>query len=103
MSKSYKPFYTEYVRHALRFYTRHCISQPVFKSEADKLNWWSCYSVFKKRSNQEVAILLRVYSGYDTLSDEVYNASKEYKIDQNIIWDLMKDVERAIARKRGLI
>lgn len=98
-----KPFYSDYVRHALRFYTRNCISQPIFRNQADKLNWLACYSVFKKRTNQEVAILLRVYSGYDTLPDEVYNASKEHKINQNIIWDLMKDVERAIAHKRGLI
>lgn len=98
-----RPYYSEYVKHALRFYSRNCLAQPIFKSEADKLNWLSCYSVFKKRSNQEVAILVRVYSGYDTLPDEVYNASKEYKINQNFIWDLIKDVERAIARKRGLI
>ena len=98
-----RPFYSEYVKHALRFYSRNCISQPVFKSEADKLNWWSCHSVLKKRTNQEVAILVRVYSGYDTLPDEVYQASKEYKINQNIIWDLMKEVEHKIAHRRGLI
>lgn len=98
-----RPFYSEYVKHALRFYTRNCLSQPMFKSEADKLNWLSCNSVLKKRSDKELAILIRVYSGYDTLPDEVYNTSKEYKINQNIIWDLMKDVERAVARKRGLI
>lgn len=100
MSRTY---YTEYVRHALRFYTRNCVSQPKFNTEVDKNNWLSCYSVFKKCSDKDVEILTSVYSGYDTLPDEVYNASKKYHIEQNYIWDLMKDVERKIAHRRGLI
>lgn len=99
MSRTY---YSEYVRHALRFYSRN-VEQPKFKSDPDKWNWLSCYSVLKKYPDDKRAILQLVYSGYDTLPDEVYNASKRYNIDQNIIWDLMKEVERKIAHRRGLM
>ena len=99
MSRTY---YTDYVRHALRFYTRHN-TQPSFKSDVDKSNWLSCQSVFKKYSKKDVDILMSIYSGYDTLADEVYNACKKHNIEQNQVWDMMKDVERKIARKRGLI
>jgi predicted patatin/cPLA2 family phospholipase len=75
----------------------------VFKSHVDKINWLSCDNVLRKYTKRERDILTRVYSGYDTLPDEVYNASKEYKINQNFIWDLMKDVERAVAYRRELI
>ena len=97
-----KKYYTDYVRHALRFYTRHN-NQPIFNTEADKNNWMSCHSVLKKCSDKDAEILKSVYSGYDTLADEVFSASKKYKVDQDIIWDCMKDVERRIALRRGLL
>lgn len=98
-----RPFYSEYVKHALRFYTRNCLDRPRFKSNVDKDNWLSCDWVLNSYSDRDRAILVSVYSGYDTLPDEVYNASKEFKISQNIIWDLMKEAEYKVAYRRGLI
>lgn len=98
MSRTY---YSDYVRHALRFYTRN--PHPVFKSDADKDNWMSCHSVISKCSDNDKAILISVYGGFDTLPDEVYNASRKYNVEQNHIWDMMKEVERRISKKRGLI
>ena len=97
-----RPFYSEYVRHSLRFYTRN-LTKPTFKSEADKNNWLSCYSVIKSYPEDKKNILITVYSGYDTLPDEVYSIAKALHINQNLIWDLMKEVEHKIARRRGLI
>lgn len=97
-----RPYYSEYVKHALRFYSRNQ-DKPIFKSEADKNNWMSCDSVLKGYPLDAREILLTVYSGYDTLPDEVYNASKKWKIDQNWIWDMMKELERKIAKRRGLL
>jgi hypothetical protein len=48
-------------------------------------------------------ILVSVYGGYDTLADEVYNTSRKYSMNQNIIWDMMKVFERAVAERRGLV
>lgn len=98
-----RTFYTDYVRHSLRFYSRHSITTPPFKSEVDKQNWWSCHNAFESYPDETKQILLAVYSGHDTLPDEVYNASNKYRVEQNWIWDMMKDVERKVAKKRGLV
>ena len=95
-------YYSEYVRHALRFYTRN-LSLRSFKSEADKNNWFACANTLKGYSDKDRDILIAVYSGYDTLADNVYETAKKYSMDQAIIWDLMKDVERKIAKRRGLM
>ena len=97
-----RPFYSEYVRHCLRFYTRNR-TLPTFKSEADKNNWYACATVLKGCSDRDRDIIFEVYSGFDTLADNVYVVSKKYDIEQAIIWDLMKAIERKIARRRGLI
>lgn len=97
-----RPFYSEYVRHALRFYTRN-LSQTHFRSEADKNNWLACASILKGYSDRDRDILVAVYGGYDTLSDNVYEVAKKYGINQAIIWDMMKDVERKISKRRGLM
>lgn len=98
-----RPFYSEYVRHCLRFYTRNLCPPRFFKSEADKTNWFACASVLKGYSDKDRDILVAVYGGYDTLPDNVYETAKKHNIDQNMIWDMMKDVERKIARRRGLM
>lgn len=98
-----RPYYSDYVKHALRFYSRNCSEKPIFKSDVDKNNWLACDSVFKGYDVDTRKLLLTVYSGYDTLPDEVYNASKMWHIDQNRIWDIMKEIERKIAKRRGLL
>ena len=97
-----RTFYTDYVRHALRFYSRNYDLQT-FKTDVDKSNWLSCKSVLDTLPEKDRDMLLQVYSGFDTLPDEVFNTSREYHIDQNIIWDLMKKVENKIAHRRKLI
>lgn len=96
-----KPYYTDYVRHALRFYTRN--PNPIFNTEVDKNNWYACHNAFKGYKDKDREILVSVYSGYDTLPDEVYNASEHFHINQNLIWDMMKDFERKVAKRRGLL
>ena len=98
----HRPCYSEYVRHALRFYTRN-LSQPAFKTEVDKKNWVSCAIVLNDYSERDFDIIVAVYSGYDTLPDNVYETAKKHEINQNIIWDMLKELERKIARERGLV
>ena len=97
-----RPFYSEYVRHCLRFYSRN-LQQPPFKSEVDRNNWFACKTVLKGYLDRDRDILVGVYGERDTLSDNVYQTAKKYDIDQSIIWDMMKDVERKIAKRRGLL
>lgn len=100
MAKSY---YTEYVRHALRFYTRNLSQPPFFKSDADKDNWHACANVFKGYSDIIRETLVTVYSGHDTIAENVFEAARKHNVNQSIVWDLMKEVEHKIAKRRGLI
>lgn len=98
----YKPFYTDYVRHALRFYSRN-LTQPLFKKEVDKENWLACHNVISGYSERDKDILTYVYGSYDTLADNVYTMAKKYSINQSIIWDMMKEFECKIAEERELL
>lgn len=97
-----RPFYSEYVRHCLRFYTRNLV-QPDFKTEVDESNWVACAFVLNGFSDRNRDIIIAVYSAYDTLADNVYETAKKYDMEQSVIWDLMKAVERKIAVRRGLL
>jgi hypothetical protein len=57
----------------------------------------------KDYSDEDKEILISVYSGYDTLPDEVYKASNKFHIPQNKIWDMMKIFERRVGKRRGLL
>ena len=94
--------YSDYVRHALRFYTRNAAINR-FRSEADENNWYACDMVITNLPHPWREIITDIYSGYDTIADNVYTASQEYTIDQNLIWDMVRAIEREIAQKRGLI
>ena len=98
-----KSFYTDYVRHAMRFYSRNLSLYPPFKKRADMENWMACDAVIKTYSDRDKDILVYVYGSYDTLADNVYAMAKKYSINQNIIWDMMKEFERKIAIERALI
>lgn len=97
-----KHYYSEYVRHCMRFYSRN-IDKPRFNTDVDKNNWYACHKAIERYSDRDKDILIRVYGMYDTLADNVYEVAKLYAIDQNIIWDMLKEFERVVARKRGLI
>ena len=97
-----RPFYSEYVRHCMRFYSRNP-NKPRFNTEVDKSNWYACYRAIENYSDRDTDILIRVYRMYDTLADNVYEVAKLYCIDQNIIWDMLKEFEHSVAKKRGLI
>ena len=97
-----RPFYSEYVRHCMRFYARNTI-KPRFNTEVDKNNWYACQKAMDRYTERDRDILTKVYALYDTIADNVYEVAVAYAIDQNDIWNLIKDLERSVARKRGLL
>ena len=96
-----KPCYSDYVRRALCFYSRYP-QKTNFKTDIDRANWYACYTVLRKCTAVERDIITYVYGAFDTMGDNVYAMANKYHIHQNIIWDLMKDVERKVAIERGL-
>ena len=97
-----KPYYSEYVRHCMRFYARNT-ERPRFNTKVDENNWYACHRAIDPYSERDKNIIIRIYSMYDTIADNVYEVSNLLHIDQDIIWDLLKDFERAVAKKRGLL
>ena len=96
-----KPCYCDYVRHAIRFYSRY-LDRTKFKNKVDELNWQACRNVIKSYSLRDKYILTYVYGSFDTIGDNVYAMANKYQIHQNIIWDMMKEFEKQVAIERGL-
>ena len=97
-----RAFYSDYVRHCLRFYTRH-ESPKFFRTESDKLNWNACDEVFKTLSDDEKELLYEIYRSADTLADNIYVTSESRDIPQEDIWSLIARIENRIAKKRGIL
>lgn len=96
-----RAFYSDYVNHCLRFYARH--SRPIFHSEADKKNWNACDNALKSFSDSDRDILLTIYIEGDTIPDNIYQMAKSKGIKQDTIWKLISELERKVAKRRGLI
>ena len=104
MARSY---YSEFIKHAMRYYSKNALNgsseKPKFKSDADKRNWLACNVALKNLPDDTRNMLLTVYSGGDTLPDNVYQYAQSHKVEQDTIWNAIYDLERKIAKRRGLI
>ena len=102
-----KPYYSEYVRHCLRYYIKTLDEglggHPIFKTEADKANWSACYQVLKDYSDNNMDIIAEIYRPGDTIADKIYQLAKVKRVPQDNIWGLINATERKIAKKRGLL
>lgn len=96
-----KTFYSEYINHCLRFFARH--PHPNFRNDADKENWKACEKALKSFSNTDREMLIQIYAGGDTISDNIYTMAKEKGINQDALWKLVKELERKVAKRRGLL
>ena len=101
MGKISKPYYSDYIRHAMTFYSRY-LHITDFKSTVDELNWNACHRAIRGYSMRDKYILTYVYGANDTIGDNVYAMANRYGIHQNIIWDMMRDFERKAAIERGI-
>ena len=98
-----KKHYSDYVRHALRLYARNPHTPLFEKSMATQLNWIACDIVIRAHFAEHMELLMSVYQPFDTMADNVYEASKKYNVPQDNIWSMMADLERRLAQERGLI
>ena len=102
-----KPYYSEYVRHCLRYYIMTLDEgkggHPIFKTEVDKANWSVCHNVLKDYSEKDMEIIAYIYRPGDTIADKIYLLSKTKQVTQDRLWGLVNTTERKIAKKRGLV
>ena len=97
-----RPHYTDYVTHVAKFYSRN-LYKDTFANPVDKANWWSCHNVISRYSIRDKNILLYIFGEYDTIADNIYQASVQYGLQQDIIWTLVKKFQKQVAIERGLI
>ena len=102
-----KPYYSEYVRHCLRFYIKTLDEgrggHPIFRNEAERYNWRACHDVLKDYSERDMDTIAYIYRPGDTIADKIYLLSKTKLISQDAIWALISSTERKVAQKRGLV
>lgn len=96
-----RAYYSEFAGHCIRFYVRY--PQPRFKTEADKKNWLACDNALKSFSDSDRALLLTLYRENDTMPDNVYQLAKRNDMKQESLWKLVEDLERKVAKRRGLL
>lgn len=102
-----KPPYADYCKHAMRFYARSMMNahsaEPRFKTEADKKNWYACQAAVRTFSPEEMDMLIILYSMSDPLPDAISRLAKDRCIHPDRVWNIVNDLERKIAKRRGLI
>ena len=96
-----RPYYSDYIRHCMRFYARH--PQPKFCNDIDKQNWNACDRALKEFTEEEQVVLMTVYREGDTIPDNIYKIATELNMNQDFIWRIVNDLERKIAKRRALI
>lgn len=102
-----RPHYAEYVKHAMRFYAKSRINasseQPRFKTEADKKNWNACQTALNTYSDEEREVFVALYSDTAPLPEAIAKIAKEHHMEQNHVWNMVNDLEKKVAKRRGLI
>lgn len=102
-----KPYYSEFVRHCLRYYIKTLDEGrggcPVFRTPAERENWSACHYVLNGCSENIVDTICQIYRTGDTIPDNIYMIAKNRGGSQAPLWNLVSDIERKIAQKRGLI
>ena len=96
-----RAFYSEFVSHCLRFYARY--KDRNWDSETDKHNWIACHAALKSFTRSEQKKLLEIYRGGDTIPENVYQVAKKTGVQQDVIWGLVRECEKRVARYRGLL
>lgn len=97
-----KCFYTEYVNHCLRFYSRHP-NLTCYRSEVDKKNWLACDRALNSFEEKDKVMLIAIYNEGDSVMDNVNKTAKKLNINRNVIWKSINDLERKVAKYAGLI
>lgn len=102
-----KPYYSEFVRHCLRYYIKTLDEGkggcPVFRNDAERENWSACHYVLNGCCENDVDMISQIYRPGDTIADNIYMLSKVKGVSQDALWSLIGRIERKIAQKRGLI
>jgi hypothetical protein len=63
----------------------------------------ACRDVLNNFSDNDMDTISQIYRPGDTIPDKIYMLSKIKRVPQDTIWSLINNIERRVAKKRGLI
>lgn len=95
-----RSFYSDYVNHCIRYYVR---TDGSFRSNADKENWQAVDEVMSSYSDEDAKLIRTIYKQNGCLSDTVTEIATGNGASVDKIWHLIKDFERKVAKRRGLL
>lgn len=102
-----KEHYTDYVKHALRYYIRttqkNSVERPCFRTEADHRNWVAVEAALNDYTSFERRMFYTLYSSKEALPYAVNQYAMRYSMDIDRIWRMITEIERNVAKRRGLI
>ena len=102
-----KPYYSEFVRHCLRYYIKTLDEGkggcPIFRDSPDRENWKACHEVLKEYSEDDMETISYLYRPGDTIPDKIYMLAKSKGVSQDAFWSLINVTERKIAKKSVLV
>lgn len=99
-----KPFYADYVKRSLRFYLRHRKDASIRFSDGVNLkNWESAATAFSSFSDNDRKILSAVYTAKKPFPIAVNDSAERFNAPKRYVWDKVNELERAVAKERGLI
>lgn len=96
MSKSYV---SDYVEHCMKFYVRY--RNPMFHSNVDELNWNTCDKALSKLPTKDRELAISIYS--DTSPENIKMLARQRGMEYAEMWRFIKQLEKHIAKERGLI
>ena len=100
-----KPYYSDYVEYAMRYYVK-CQEKgdlPAFRSDADRANYLSCYTSLFRADPKEKQIVMAVYAAGGTLPDNVKAYCEKNRTSAAWVWSVIRKTEHKFACARGLI
>lgn len=93
-----KTWYTDYVRHCLRFYARY--PDRICKNEIEYNNWSACQRALEHE--KYAPIIVSIFSAYTPVESAIQSEADKCGVTENQIWKLVSRIEEKVAVERGL-
>nr|DAS09956.1 MAG TPA: Sigma-70, region 4 [Caudoviricetes sp.] len=94
-----KTYVSDYVEHCMKFYARY--KNPIFCNEVDRINWNTCDKALSKLTSDKRELAIAIYK--DVSSTNIKSLAKQNNMTDGEMWRFVKQLERHIAKERGLI
>lgn len=95
-----KRVYTDYASMCLRFYFRH--PDPVFRSRVQIENWRAAQAAVQDEEEHITELLAKLYQEAN-IADAIGQMSADGAVSANYLWKIVGDIEKRVAKERGLI